>query len=317
MSIDLHAFMSESQAETRVRRVVVPSDRAGQRLDNFLLGLLGGVPRSLVYRLVRTGQVRVNARRAKPMQKLQAGDEVRVPPVAVRPDSAAPVSDALIQSIRNRVIEANRDYVILDKPSGLAMHGGSGLAFGLMDAVKAMETDWRPVHRLDRATSGLLVMACDHAALVALQRSFARREVEKRYLALLAGELKEDLVTVDRPLKKVRDSSGQHRVIVAEDGQQALTRFRVLERLPGYTYVEASIETGRTHQIRAHATAMGHPLAGDERYNPQPAPAPLRRLFLHAHYLRLSWPEERVYSSPLPEALRDVIDQLRGAPSGR
>lgn len=303
--------MSESQVHTGVRQVVVPADRAGQRLDNFLLGLLGGVPRSLVYRLVRTGQVRVNARRAKPMQKLQAGDEVRVPPVAMRPDLPARVPDAVIESIRSSVIEANPDYVVLDKPSGLAVHGGSGLAFGLMDAVAAMKTDWRPVHRLDRATSGLLVLACRHASLVALQRSFARREVDKRYLALLSGELREDSIIVDQPLKKIRDSSGQHRVIVAEDGQSALTRFRVLERLPGYSYVEATIETGRTHQIRAHAAAIGHPLVGDERYNQQPPPALVRRLFLHAHYLRLSWPEERIYSSPLPEDLGQALDQLR------
>lgn len=308
--------MSTERSASGVRHVRVPLDRGGQRLDNFLVGLLDGVPRSLVYRLVRTGQVRVNGGRAKPMKKLQAGDEVRIPPVSVRPAAEIAVPQALVRRIRDRVIESNPDYVVIDKPSGLATHGGSGLSFGLMDVVAQIDQDWRPVHRLDRPTSGLLMLARNHRALVALQRELAGRRVEKRYLALLTGRLPEDLVTVDRPLKKIRDGSGQHRVIVDEHGQPALTRFRVLERLPGHTYVEAEIETGRTHQIRAHAAAIGHPLAGDERYNEEPAPSALKRLFLHAHYLRLSWPEERVYSSPLPEDLAQALDVLR-APLGQ
>lgn len=303
--------MNARKVETRVRHVLVPEDKSGQRLDNFLVAQLAGVPRSLVYRLVRTGQVRVNGGRAKPMKKLRGGDEVRIPPVAVRPDDPPSVPDDLVRRIRSRILEQNEDFIVIDKPSGLAMHGGSGISLGLMNVVARIDEGWRPLHRLDRPTSGLVVLAARHQSLVRLQREMAGRRVEKRYLALMTGSLPEDAVTVDRPLKKIRDGSGQHRVIVDETGQSARTHFRVLERFPAHTYVEAEIETGRTHQIRAHAAALGHPLAGDERYNDQPAPDALKRLFLHAHFLRLAWPEERVFSSPLPVELGAVLDALR------
>lgn len=301
-----------SQATTRgVRHVRVPADRSGQRLDNFLLGQLEGVPRSAIYRLVRTGQVRVNGGRAKPMKKLAAGDEVRIPPVSIDPVQPRRVPAEWVERLQQRVIELNQHYLIIDKPDGLAMHGGSGLSWGLMDVTAQIDPEWRPVHRLDRPTSGLLVMARSHQALVALQRELVARRVEKRYLALLHGRLAEHSLSVNAPLKKIRDGSGQHRVIVAEDGQAAVTHFRVLERLPGFSYVEAEIETGRTHQIRAHAASLGHPLAGDQRYAEQSPPTGLKRLFLHAHFLRLAWPEERVFSSPLPAELAQLLDSLR------
>lgn len=303
--------MNQHQVSSGVRRVQVPADRAGQRLDNFLLGFLDGVPRSMVYRLVRTGQVRVNGKRAKPMKKLAAGDEIRIPPVASRPAETRPVSEEWVERLRTRIIELNKDFVVIDKPAGLAVHGGSGLSFGLMDIAARIDDGWRPVHRLDRPTSGLLILARHHQALVGLQKAFAQRRVEKRYLALLCGRLAQDRVSVDRPLKKVRDSSGQHRVVVADDGQSAVTHFQVLQRLPDHTYVEVEIETGRTHQIRAHAASLGHALAGDERYGLQPAPPGLKRLFLHAHLIRLSWPEERVFNAPLPHDLAVVLDTLR------
>ncbi len=303
--------MSQRSTNTSVRHVRVPSDRAGQRLDNFLRGCLEGIPRSAIYRLVRTGQVRVNGGRAKPMKKLAAGDEVRLPPVTTQPSGTRPIPDDWIARIRNRIIEQNKDFVIIDKPSGLAIHGGSGLSFGLMDIIERIDSAWRPVHRLDRPTSGVLMLARHHQALVKLQRDFAERRVEKRYLALLHGALADDVMTVDQPLKKIRDGSGQHRVIVAEDGQRAVSHFVVLERLPGYTYVEVRIETGRTHQIRAHAVALGHPLAGDERYASDKAPEGLKRLFLHAHFLALPEPDGRVFNAPLPTELAEVLAALR------
>ncbi|AKS42196.1 RluA family pseudouridine synthase [Wenzhouxiangella marina] len=296
-----------------VRHETVGPDRAGQRLDNFLISLLGPVPKSLVYRLVRTGQVRVNGSRAKPMKKLRAGDEVRVPPVK-QPDSVpGSLPAGLVERVRACIVDQTEDYVILDKPAGLAMHGGSGLSYGLMDAIAKIDERWRPVHRLDRPTSGLIVLACHHQALRRLQQSFVAREVDKRYLALLDGILPEDRVCVDAPLKKIRDGSGQHRVIVDEEGQSARSTFHLLERVGGYSYVEVRIETGRTHQIRAHAASIGLPLVGDELYNPKPCPDGLNRLFLHAHYLRLSWPEDRVYSSPLPAELAQALEHLRAA----
>jgi 23S rRNA pseudouridine955/2504/2580 synthase len=303
--------MSPKEQGHQVRHVCVSDDRDGQRLDNFLLGHLPGVPRSLIYRLVRTGQVRVNGGRCKPMRKLKAGDDVRIPPVVSEAPGSAKIPASLVDNIKSRIVHQDDDFIVIDKPSGLAVHGGSGLSFGLMDAMSQWSADIRPVHRLDRATSGLLMLACSHQAAVRLQRLFAQRRVEKRYLALLSGELKDDVATVDLPLKKIRDQSGQHRVIAADDGQPARSHFRVLERLRGYTYVEADIETGRTHQIRAHAAAIGHPLAGDDRYNPGAAPTGLKRLFLHAHFLRLPWSEELVFNVSLPEDLKSVLSDLR------
>jgi len=294
-----------------VRHETVREDRAGQRLDNFLIGLLGSVPRSLVYRIVRTGQVRVNGSRAKPMKKLKAGDVVRVPPVKLEKRAEPRLPSGLIDQVERCLIEQNDQFAILNKPSGLAVHGGTGLDFGLMDAIKQRHPDWRPVHRLDRPTSGLLLMACNHRALRSLQKSFMAREVEKRYFALLDGVLPEPLMRVDVPLKKIRDGSGQHRVVPAEDGQDAVSTFRLLERVGDYSYVEVEIETGRTHQIRAHAAGIDLPLVGDELYNFHTASMTVNRLFLHAHYLRLSWPEDCVYSAPLPDELSDVLSRCR------
>ncbi len=303
--------MTDRVSGAKVRYVKVAADRAGQRLDNFLLGQLGGVPRSLVYRLVRTGQVRVNGSRAKPMQKLRTGDEIRIPPVATDAPQHRQVPDSLVESIRQKIIHQDRDIVVIDKPAGLAVHGGSGLSFGLMDAINVLDKSWKSVHRLDRPTSGLLLLGCHHQAVVQLQRAFAERQVEKRYLTLLRGELPEDRLRVDVPLKKIRDGSGQRRVIAADDGQTAVSEFRCLERLPGFSFAEVQIETGRTHQIRAHARFIGHPVAGDERYDDAPGPAGLKRLFLHAHFLRLRWPEDRVFSAPLPIELGQLVERLR------
>jgi len=294
-----------------VRHETISADRAGQRLDNFLMSLLGQVPRSLVYRIVRTGQVRVNGSRAKPMKKLKAGDVVRVPPVRVESKGERRVPPGLIDEVERSLIEVNEHFAVLDKPAGLAVHGGTGLDYGLMDAVKQKHPDWRPVHRLDRPTSGLLVLACHHQALRALQRSFMSRNVEKRYFALLDGVVPEPQMRLDTPLKKIRDGSGQHRVIAAEDGQEAVSVFRLLERVGERSFVDVTIETGRTHQIRAHAASVGLPLVGDTLYNPSPPPGGAKRLFLHAHYLRLSWPEDCVYSSPLPDELAGVLDRCR------
>ncbi|RFF31497.1 RluA family pseudouridine synthase [Wenzhouxiangella sediminis] len=307
--------MKESKQGGGVRHVTVSGDRSGQRLDNFLMSQLGSVPRGLVYRLVRTGQVRVNGRRAKPMKKLQAGDEVRIPPVASQAPEDRRVPEGMVERIRECIIEQGEGFLVLDKPAGVAVQGGSGLNWGLMDVLSRMGEGYRPVHRLDRATSGVLVVARSHRAARELQKAFSGQAVEKRYLALLQGELAEDRVTVDSPLKKVRDASGQHRVIASPEGQSAVSHFRVLERVGGYSYVEVRIETGRTHQIRAHAASIDHPLAGDERYNHDPAPEGLNRLFLHAHYLKLPWPSEQVFSAPLPEELAAVLDGLRSGTS--
>ncbi len=299
-------------ASATAREVEIESDRSGQRLDNFLIRELGNVPRALVYRLIRTGQVRVNGGRAKPMHKLSTGDRVRVPPV--RDQAPAPsLPAARIEQARQAILHRQAEFLVLDKPSGIASQGGSGLAWGLNDLVAAIDDRAVPVHRLDRETSGLMVFALGRQPASELQRAFKRQTVEKRYLALLDGHLRDEVTVIDAPLKKIRDGSGQHRVIADPDGQPARTTFKRLERFRRHDFVEATIESGRTHQIRVHALEGGAPVAGDERYNPGRTTPGLERLFLHAAFLRLPWPDDQVFSSPLPVALTAVIDGLRGA----
>lgn len=296
-----------------VREVVVDADHGGQRLDNFLSRELGQVPRSLVYRLIRTGQVRINGGRVKPMRKLETGDRVRIPPVR-DPREHAPtvkVPTARITEMRGRVVHSQNEFMVVDKPAGLASQAGTGLAWGLNDIMARIDSRAAPVHRLDRETSGLMLFALGAANARELQRCFRDGEIEKRYLALLDGHLDQPRVDVDMPLKKIRDGSGQHRVIPAGDGQPARSSFKRLERLQGHDFVEVSIETGRTHQIRAHAQYLGTPIAGDERYNPGSPPVGLDRLFLHAAYLRLPWPEDQVFSALLPAELNQILERLR------
>lgn len=297
-----------------VREVVVDADHGGQRLDNFLTRELGQVPRSLVYRLIRTGQVRINGGRAKPMRKLETGDRVRIPPVRDPRGSDAPpvkVPDARIAEMLGRIVHRQAEFIVVDKPPGLASQAGTGLAWGLNDIMTRIDPRALPVHRLDRETSGLMLFALGAANARELQQRFRGGEIEKRYLALLDGHLDQPRVDVDAPLKKIRDGSGQHRVIPAEDGQPARSSFKRLERLRDHDFVEVRIETGRTHQIRVHAQYLGTPLVGDERYNPGSPPAGLDRLFLHAGYLRLPWPEDQVFSAPLPADLNQILERLR------
>lgn len=300
-----------SAGSSSVREVEVDEDRGGQRLDNFLSRELGQVPRSLVYRLIRTGQVRVNGGRAKPMRKLNAGDRIRIPPVKDPGKQPVKVPPERVAEMASRILHRQDEFMVVDKPAGLASQAGTGLAWGLNDIMTRIDARAVPVHRLDRDTSGLMLFAFGAANARELQRRFLSGEVEKRYLALLTGHLDQPRVDVDAPLKKIRDGSGQHRVIVADDGQTARSSFKRIERLAGYDFVEASIETGRTHQIRVHALHLGAPIAGDERYNPHSPPAGLNRLFLHAGYLRLPWPEDQLFSSPLPAELNQILERLR------
>ncbi|MEM7053771.1 MAG: RluA family pseudouridine synthase [Pseudomonadota bacterium] len=302
------------------REVLVEPDRAGQRLDNFLMYALGDVPRSLVYRLIRTGQVRVNGGRVKPMRKLITGDRVRIPPMRYSDSASKKVPSKVIEQIRASIVHRQPELIVVDKPTGLASQAGSGLSWGLNDVMAAIDAEALPVHRLDRQTSGLMVFARGRSAAKALQAAFsadpAAAAAEKRYFALLCGHLPQQRVDVDQPLKKIRDRSGQHRVVVADsddpDGQHARSSFYRLERLPKHDFVEVRIETGRTHQIRVHAAALGCPLLGDDRYNPDAEAAAASRLFLHAGVLRLPWPMDQVFHAALPTELNDVLDCLRG-----
>lgn len=305
-----------------VRFETVDAERAGQRLDNFLSTRLKGVPKSAVYRVLRTGQVRVNGKRAKPETRLLAGDEVRIPPMRVDdPAAPAPPSEALRQTLGDRILAEDSEFIVLDKPRGLAAHGGRGVSLGAIEALRAIRPhqEIELVHRLDRDTSGILLLAKKHSALRKVQQLIRESRVEKRYFALLKGSPARDRFEVDVALKKNQLRGGERMVEVDEDeGKPSLSRFKVVQRFADCTLVEVQIITGRTHQIRVHALHAGHPLAGDPKYgdadfNALMKTRGLKRLFLHAHSLRFPWGDkgaERHYSSPLAAELRVVLDLL-------
>jgi 23S rRNA pseudouridine955/2504/2580 synthase len=309
--------LSSHRKKTGVRLETVPPDRKGQRLDNFLLALLPGLPRSAVYKIVRTGQVRVNGKRCKPFQKLRAGDEVRVPPVQIEAREAPRVPAGIIDAIEEGIVHEAADLIVCNKPSGIAVHGGSGLSWGLIEALRQSRDNpaLDLVHRLDRETSGILLVAKNGEALRRLQRQFAQRETRKSYLSLLDGRLPGDLWTVNEPLAK-REVSGERFMVVDPEGKPSQTTFRRIENVGDSTFVEVMPLTGRTHQIRAHAVFLNAPCAGDPRYLEEKALARwrrrgLERLFLHAHALEIEGPdgESQHFSCPLPDELRKVLDR--------
>jgi 23S rRNA pseudouridine955/2504/2580 synthase len=308
-------------AAPAVRVVAVEEDRDGQRIDNFLLGQLKGVPRTLVYRLLRTGQVRVDGHRCKADQRLQAGQQVRIPPIR-EAAAGAPMaaSSSLLESLQARIIAEDERTLVLDKPSGLASHGGSGISYGAIEAMRQArpQQTLELVHRLDRDTSGLLVLAKKRATLLHLQTELREGNADKRYLALLLGRMEQNKVDVNAPLRKQVLSGGERMVRVASDGKPSLSHFKVIERFGQTTLVEIRIDTGRTHQIRVHAAHIGHPVAGDDKYgdagvNRELRAAGLERLFLHAAELRLAKPEggHWHWRAALPESLEAVLRALR------
>lgn len=316
---------SDSVARSAVRTVTVPADREGQRLDNFLLGQLKGAPRSLVYKLVRSGQVRVNGGRARAERKLEAGDEVRIPPVSLAEagDSAAP-PPAFLKRMEQAIVFEDARLLVLNKPSGVASHGGSGISHGAIETMRALHPG-QPlelVHRLDRDTSGLLVLAKKRSALTELQallREDHEDGIEKRYLTLLVGRMPDGVMSVDAPLLVGLRQGGERHVQVNANGKPSLSHFRVLERRGGHSYCEVRIETGRTHQIRVHAQHLGHPVAGDDKYGDAAVNKRLReqiglkRLFLHAASLQFALDGGKtpyVLSAPLAEDLAAAMDRL-------
>ena len=304
-----------------VRLVRVDDEREGQRVDNFLLGQLKGAPRSLIYRILRTGEVRINGKRAKPDTRLAGGDEVRIPPVRLDPptDRGEPPGGPMERLAASIVFE-DRALLALDKPSGIATHGGSGISFGAIEMLRKL----RPgeplelVHRLDRDTSGLLVVAKKRSALTELQRLIREGRLEKRYLTLLVGPIPVKPFTVDAPLLKSTLQGGERMVRVDPEGKASVSHFRLIERAGEHSYTEVRIDTGRTHQIRVHAASTGHPVAGDEKYGDKDAnkalkAAGLKRMFLHAASLRFALKDGEqpyVLNAPLPDDLRRVVDRL-------
>jgi 23S rRNA pseudouridine955/2504/2580 synthase len=306
-----------------VRHVEAGEGDVGQRIDNFLLRHLKNVPRSRVYRILRTGQVRVNGKRIGPEYKLAQADQIRIPPVRLEPkaEAAAP-SRSLREYIEAAVLFEDRDLLVINKPAGIAVHGGSGLSFGVIEALRAMRPELQElelVHRLDRETSGCLVVAKRRAALRELHALLRQREMEKTYLALLCGRWPYGKKMLDLPLKTNLKQGGERVVKVHADGLQAVSTFSPLKTYGKLaTLVEVSIGTGRTHQIRVHAAHAGYPIAGDEKYGDREREAPIKgvglnRMFLHASRLRFQRKDAREpfeIEAPLPPELQRVLDQL-------
>lgn len=311
----------------RVRRVRAEGASAGQRLDNFLLREFKGVPRSHVYRLLRRGEVRVNGGRARPDYRIEAGDEIRLPPI--RPPEAAGtgtarVPDALRRVIRAAIVHEDARLLVIAKPAGLAVHGGSGLAFGVIEALRADRPDeeLELAHRLDRDTSGCLLVARCRQALRELHALLREGRVEKRYVTLLQGRWTLGRKTIDAPVATHLRERGERHVRVAAGGKAAATVFAPRRRFRELaTLMDVTLLTGRMHQIRVHAAHAGHPVAGDERYgdrafNTRMREYGLRRMFLHCAALAFRWPDGQDFSVSveLPEDLAAVLALL---PDGR
>ncbi len=318
-------------ARRRVRSVQIDEQAAGQRIDNFLLRELKGVPRSWVYRTLRKGEVRVNSGRIGPEYRLRPGDTVRIPPLRQGEERvpAAPAA-GLLQRLEDAILHEDEDLIVLDKPAGLAVHGGSGLSHGAIEALRAARgphATLELVHRLDRDTSGCLLVAKKRSALRALHGLLRENGVEKRYLALLCGRWPRGTRMVDAPLRKSVLRGGERLVRAGGEGKAALTEFRWREDFAAATLVEAVLHSGRTHQIRVHAAHAGHPVAGDAKYgDPQCNRAlreqGLKRLFLHAHALcfpRPSGTGEIRVTAPLDPDLEGLLSRLRAEapPPGR
>ncbi|MGE0114207.1 MAG: RluA family pseudouridine synthase [Steroidobacteraceae bacterium] len=298
----------------------------GQRLDNYLMRLLKAVPKSHVYRVLRKGEVRVNGKRAKPETRLALGDRVRIPPVRLdeKPAQSKP-SVSLQQFITGTILHEDQDLLIINKPAGVAVHGGSGLAFGVIEALRTARPDLPElelVHRLDRDTSGVLLVAKRRAALRELHAALREREMTKRYLALVWGRWELGKKKIELPLLTNQKQGGERMVRVHPEGQSALSTFVPQQHFGKLaTLMAVEIGTGRTHQIRVHAAYAGHPVAGDEKYgnkegNDALRSFGLRRMFLHAHSLEFARPgtgEHFSISAPLSEELNTVLTNLQQA----
>ena len=314
--------MTATQTPRRVEHWAASEGDAGQRIDNFLMRRLKGVPRSVIYRILRRGEVRVNARRVGPDYRLAAGDQVRVPPVrAAAPRPTPQPASGLAAILQTSILYDDDRLLVVSKPAGLAVHGGSGLSYGVIEALRVLRPEERElelVHRLDRDTSGCLMLAKRRSLLRLLHELQREGRIEKRYLALLAGRWRRGAARVDAPLRKSVLQGGERMVKVAADGKEAVTEFRVVERYADSTLVEALLVTGRTHQLRVHAAYLGTPILGDAKYGDAQAnrryhELGLRRLFLHAATLVIRWPGEEPplrVDAPLDPALARFLAAL-------
>ena len=298
---------------SKVNYLTVTRQQHDQRVDNFLLSRLKGLPRSHVYNMIRSDEIRVNGKRCKPHDKLERNDIVRIAPVKLATREKPIISAEFAQGLLERVIYEDEGLMVLNKPAGLAVHGGSGESFGVIEAMREAtgKKYLELVHRIDKDTSGLLMIAKKRSTLKALQEHLREKTMQKIYLALVDGWVGKDSQVIDKPLLKFNLPSGERRVKVhakSEDSKPSQTQVKVIQKLDingqKVTLIEAKPLTGRTHQIRVHMASIGHPLLGDDKYNPQDK-LNVRRLCLHAHQLEI--PEYDVISAPLPDDMQSLI----------
>ena len=314
-------------SKNSVTQAIITEDEAGQRIDNFLLKVCKGVPKSHVYRIVRSGQVRVDRKRVDASYRLEIGDVLRIPPIRIAEREEEIVAGAQIKA-ELPVLYEDEALLVVDKPAGIAVHGGSGVSFGVIEALRRQRPQARFLelaHRLDRETSGILLVGKKRAALLALHDMFreggtgtAGRGADKRYLVLVKGRWMDALRRVRLPLLKYLLDSGERRVRVADEGKASHTVFRLLARWENFSLLEAELKTGRTHQIRVHLAHLGFPIAGDDKYgdfslNKALSKQGLHRMFLHAWKMRFPHPlsgESLSLEAPLPGALEAFIQKL-------
>lgn len=311
-----------TQIQQQVQLLTIEAEHEGQRIDNFLKTQLKGVPKSLIYRILRKGEVRVNKKRIKPEYKLCPGDEVRVPPVRVAEKNELPSANlGSIQRLESQILFEDDAMIVLNKPSGMAVHGGSGLSFGVIEGLRALRPDARfleLVHRLDRDTSGVLLVAKKRSALRSLHEQLRIKTMRKQYLALVRGQWQPHVKVVNAPLRKNDLQSGERIVRVSSDGKPSETRFRIARQFAEATLVECSPITGRTHQIRVHTQHAGHPIACDDKYgeaafDEKMRSQGLKRLFLHAWKLTFTHPvdgREVLIEAPLAPELDNFLNKL-------
>jgi len=306
--------------KTSVSRHIIPEEAGGQRIDNYLLKILKGVPKSHVYRILRSGEVRVNSGRVKPDYRVRPGDELRLPPVRVaeRAQRSAPPPDPQLE---HAILFEDEHLLALNKPSGLAVHGGSGVSFGVIEQLRAQRPQVRfleLVHRLDRDTSGLLLLAKKRSALTALHVELRAGRIKKHYQTLVKGKWRNQAQNVRFRLHKYLLASGERRVAVNDAGKEAHTVFRLEQAWREFSLLRAELKTGRTHQIRVHLAHLGFPVAGDDKYgdfelNKRLARAGLKRMFLHASSLSFEHPATGsmlTLDAPLPDALKAFLQTL-------
>ncbi|MCT8986113.1 23S rRNA pseudouridine(955/2504/2580) synthase RluC [Shewanella phaeophyticola] len=317
----------KTETTPQVEYVTIDEDHFEQRIDNFLLTKLKGVPKSMIYRIVRKGEVRVNKKRIKPEYKLQIGDIVRVPPVRIAEKDyrTAPSANlSRVSQLEARIIHEDTHLIVLNKPAGIAVHGGSGVDYGVIEGLRSLRPQQKfleLVHRLDKDTSGVLLVAKKRSALKHLHEQLRSKTMQKDYLALVRGDWQASDKVVKAPLLKITLKSGERMVRVNKEGKESETRYKIMQRYQGCTLVKASPVTGRTHQIRVHCQYTGHAIACDDKYSEQQFDDSMRalgldRLFLHAAELKFTHPENNEImqvKAPLDDVLLNTLNKLKRA----